>query len=143
MIKKVIDTDDIKKCDYYLNELIQDEMQYDDSLNENSKVSDYYINNISDNNILLGYYIDDVLVAYTYIKINNDVCFIDALYVETEYRRRGIAKELLNEVFSICKDENIKYIDINVMAKNENAKHLYSLFDFEDFRITMRKELKK
>ena len=143
MIKRVDSINDMRLCDNMLNKLILDEFKYDDSLNENSKVSNYYEKACNDNNILLGYYLNESLVAYIYIKCNNETCFIDALYVENEYRNKGIAKELINEVFNICKTNSIKYIDINVMYKNDLAKHLYRSLGFNEFRLTMRKELKK
>jgi len=36
---------------------------------------------------------------------------------------------------------NVKYVDINVMEKNEIAKHIYKKLDFTEYEIRMRKDI--
>lgn len=51
------------------------------------------------NNYLLGYYIDNEIVGYLFIKgIEKDVALIDGLYVEDKYRNKGIATKLIMQL---------------------------------------------
>ena len=145
MIERIKTKELADKCDELLTKLILDEKQYDDSIDTDLKVINYFNNFVNDDNkVLLGYFIDDVLVGYTYAfeMVSNNVkgMFIDGLYVESEYRNRGIAKELINEVILEAEKRDAKFIDIKVMSKNDIAKKLYESLDFNEFKITMRKE---
>ncbi|MBR1376219.1 MAG: GNAT family N-acetyltransferase [Bacilli bacterium] len=142
MIKEITNEIELNRCDELLNLLILDERKYDQTIDEYFKVKDYFKNVIKGNNFLLGYIIDDKIVGYIFIKnIDNSNYLIDGLYVEEEYRRRGIGKKLINKALELCKQRNAKCIDINVMYKNDLAKNLYKLLGFEEFRMTLRKEL--
>ncbi len=145
MIERIKTKELADKCDELLTKLIQDEKQYDDSIDTDLKIINYFNNFVNDDNkVLLGYLIDDVLVGYTYAfeTVSNNVkgMFIDGLYVESDYRNRGIAKELINEVILEAEKRDAKFIDIKVMSKNEIAKKLYESLDFNEFKIMMRKE---
>lgn len=145
MIERIKTKELADKCDELLTKLIQDEKQYDDSIDTDLKIINYFNNFVNDDNkVLLGYLIDDVLVGYTYAfeTVSNNVkgMFIDGLYVESDYRNRGIAKELINEVILEAEKRDAKFIDIKVMSKNDIAKKLYESLDFNEFKITMRKE---
>lgn len=145
MIKKVTNKIDADKCDLLLNKLILDEKQYDETIDENFVVSNYF-NNIIDNpnNVLLAYYIEDEIVGYILIKnlnTNDKVCLLDGLYVEENYRNKGIANQLINEALNISKENNCKYVDINVMYKNELAKEIYKKLGFNEFKLNLRKEI--
>ncbi|MCR5482798.1 MAG: GNAT family N-acetyltransferase [Bacilli bacterium] len=145
MIERIKTKELADKCDELLTKLIQDEKQYDDSIDTDLKIINYFNNFVNDDNkVLLGYLIDDVLVGYTYAfeMVSNNVkgMFIDGLYVESDYRNRGIAKELINEVILEAEKRDAKFIDIKVMSKNDIAKKLYDSLDFNEFKIVMRKE---
>ena len=141
MITRVDSIEDANKCDELLTLLIQDECNYDNSLDKNFVVKDYFKNVINNkDNILLSYKIDNIIVGYAYFKpINNDDkhgYLIDGLYVLDEYRNQGIAKSLIKEGLNII--GKVDYIDINVMCDNTIARKLYSSLGFKDFKITMR-----
>jgi len=145
MIERIKTKELADKCDELLTKLIQDEKKYDDSIDTDLKIINYFNNFVNDDNkVLLGYLIDDVLVGYTYAfeMVSNNVkgMFIDGLYVESDYRNRGIAKELINEVILEAEKRDAKFIDIKVMSKNDIAKELYDSLDFNEFKIVMRKE---
>ena len=93
-------------------------------------------------NFLLGYYIDNNIVGYTFIKgIDKETALLDGLYVEERYRNRGIATELITTAFEICKNNKIKFLDVNVMYENKEAQSLYNKFGFENLRIGLRKSI--
>lgn len=145
MIQRVLDEEKANYCDVLLTKLIQDERQYDDSIDKDFIVKDYFKNIIKINdNILLCYEEDSIIKGYIYLKlINNDDkngYLIDGLYVLEEYRNQGIAKKLINAALDEINNKNVSFIDINVMSDNKIAINLYKLFGFNEFKITMRKE---
>lgn len=144
MIVRILDEEKANRCDELLKKLIHDEKQYNPLINENFIVKDYFKNVIKDEkNFLLGYEINEKIVGYTYFKfINNDEgtgYLIDGLFVEEEYRNKGIAKTLISEGFKRINKNEIDFIDINVMSKNSIAFNLYKSFGFEILGYKMRK----
>ena len=95
-----------------------------------------------DNIILLGYYLDKEIVGYILIrKIDENTCLLDGLYVLEKHRNKGIGNSLLNEAIERSKRLNVKYIDINVMEKNEVAKQIYKKLNFIEYEIKLRKTI--
>ena len=100
MIIRVLDEERANVCDMLLTKLIQNEKQYDNSIDEGFVVTDYFKNVIKNkNNILLCYEEDKTIKGYIYLKlINNDNrkgYLIDGLYVDAKYRNNGIATKLI------------------------------------------------
>lgn len=146
MVIRVFDEKRANICDELLTKLIQDERQYDDSIDENFIVKDYFKNIIKkENDILLCYEENDNVIGYIYLKaINNNNkkgYLIDGLYVEETYRNRGIATKLINEAIKVIKDTDSKFIDINVLANNLTAYKLYKSLGFNETKINLRKDL--
>lgn len=146
MLIRVLDEINANNCDVLLTKLIQDEKQYNAFINENFIVKDYFKNVIKDEqNILLGYEENEKIVGYIYFKFIKDEdgsgYLIDGLYIEEEYRNKGIAKSLIEEGLKIIKEKGIDFIDINVMSKNEIAVNLYKSFGFEILSFKMRKTI--
>lgn len=143
MIKEVKNIEDANKCDELLTKLVLDEKQYDDLIDENTKIENYFKKIMNDENIkLLAYYVDKKIVGYVLIKkLDNNICLLDGLYVLEEYRKKGIAKKLLNEALIKCRKYKVKYVDINVMYENEIAKSMYKKMNFKEFEIKLRKEI--
>lgn len=144
MIKRVTDESLANSCDILLNKLILDERKYDKSINDKYIVKDHFKKIIENkDNILLVKVLDEAVVGYVYLRpIKNDLengYLIDGLYVEEEYRNKGIAKELINSALDILKNYNLSFIDINVMYDNEIARKIYKYFGFKEFKIQMRK----
>jgi ribosomal protein S18 acetylase RimI-like enzyme len=50
-------------------------------------------------------------------------------------------KTTLNEAIERSKRLNVKYIDINVMEKNEVAKQIYKKLNFIEYEIKLRKTI--
>ncbi len=138
MIERIISEEDANICDNLLNELIMDEKQYDNTIDESFRVKDYYKNMIVNKDFyLLAYKEDNIIKGYLFLKKINNVFFIDALYVEKEYRRKGIASSLISEALKIAGDNKV---DINVLLANTQAYNLYKKFGFVDYKVTMRKD---
>ena len=146
MIEKIKTRELADKCDELLTKFILDEKQYDDSIDSSIEINNYFNNYINDEDkILLGYLDNNNLVGYIYAyeTVSNNIkgLFIDGLYVDVDYRNKGIAKELINEVLLEAEKRDAKFIDIKVMSKNEIAKNLYNNLDFNEFKVMMRKDL--
>lgn len=142
-IKQVTNVVDADRCDELLTKLIQDERQYNDTIDENYIVTNHFNKMLNDENIIiLAYYINKIIVGYILIRrTDNNTCLLDGLYVEKEYRNKGIGKSLLTEAISRIENMNIKYIDINVMYNNIIAKHIYEKLGFVEYEIKMRKSI--
>lgn len=143
MIKEVKNVEDANKCDELLTKLILDERKYNDLIDNNIVIKNHFSKMLDDEDaILLAYYLDKLIVGYILIrKINENLCLLDGLYVLEEYRNQKIANSLLNEAIARCKKLNVKYIDINVMEKNELAKRIYKKLDFTEYEVKLRKNI--
>ncbi len=143
MIKEVKNVEDANKCDELLTKLILDEKKYNDLIDDNIVIKNHFSKMLDDEDaILLAYYLDKLIVGYILIrKINENLCLLDGLYVLEEYRNQKIASSLLNEAIDRCKKLNVKYIDINVMEKNELAKRIYKKLDFTEYEVKLRKNI--
>ena len=144
MVIRVLDEERANICDNLLTKLIQDERQYDDSIDENFVVKDYFKNVINNkDNILFCYEEDEIIKGYIYLKLvdndNQKGYLIDGLYVDIEYRNNGIATKLIENALTTI--DNVDFIDINVMANNKAAINLYKHFGFNEFRISLRKNI--
>ena len=142
--------DDINTLNYFLTLLIRDEKQYDDTIDENFTVTNMYENYIYDLNRLILVAEDDNnnIIGYIYGYITNDevskrTAVLDALYVESEYRNKGIADKLINYFKKWVSDNNIDIIDVNVCSNNIKAKNLYKKHNFKTIKETMRLDITK
>ena len=143
MIIRVFDDKRAEVCDSLLTKLIQDERQYNKFIDEKFVVKDYFKNVIKNiDNILLCYEEDNLVVGYVFLKhvICDDVkgYLIDGLFVEKEYRNRGIATKLLKESLNIVKDKDICFFDVGAMAENKTSLNLYKSLGFKEFKINLR-----
>jgi ribosomal-protein-alanine N-acetyltransferase len=53
------------------------------------------------------------------------------LFVEEKYRGNGIGRELIKHVISVCEDNNIEHITLEVRVSNIRAQNLYKDLGFE------------
>ena len=130
MIIKVNSIDDCKICDNFLTLLIQDERKYDTTIDENFVVKDYFINMINNQNILLLYKSENKPIGYIFAKKIDDKYLIDGLYIDINFRNKGIATKLIKVIIKeiyLLGDYNIF---INVLKKNKVAVNLYKNIGF-------------
>ena len=149
-IKQVNNNKQAKECDKLLTELFESGSTYDNNIKGLSEIKGYYKNLYkSDYNIIYLAYMDKLPVGYIsgYIKIEagedyfNSVAKIDYLYVKKEYRKQGIATELLKNFYEWCREKNIKLVDIGVYKENKKAINLYKKEKFKLKSYEMRKHL--
>ena len=145
MVIRVLDDERANICDNLLTKLIQDERQYDKSIDKGFVVKDYFKNVIkNEENILLCYEENNIIKGYIYLKqiINNNKkgYLIDGLYVEELYRNKSIASKLIEKALNITKDNGIEVLEINVMSQNKKAIKLYKKYGFNEFKVCFRKK---
>ncbi len=66
---------------------------------------------------------------------------IEVLAVDEPYRRRGIAKLLLNRLFVAFRERGIDTVTLSVPAGESGAKELYDKLGFETRGYFMKKTL--
>ena len=65
-----------------------------------------------------------------------DTLEIGNLYVKEEYRNLGIGTRFIEIAKKICKDKNIKYLELKVLSENKSAREFYKKMKFSDYIIT-------
>ena len=130
MIIKVNSNDDCKICDNFLTLLIQDERKYDTTIDENFVVKDYFINMINNQNILLLYKNENKPIGYIFAKKIDNKYLIDGLYIDINFRNKGIATKLIKVIIKEIYSLGDYKIFINVLKKNKVAVNLYKNIGF-------------
>lgn len=136
---------DAKCLDNLLTKLIQDERQYDDNIDENFRVTNFYQYYIQDKTKLLFLAEDNnKIIGYIYgyfdkdATTNNKVAYLDALFIDNEYRHQGIANKLINEFKKWARENNCTSMEVNVCSNNIKAKNLYLKNNFQTFKETLK-----
>lgn len=92
--------------------------------------------------------IDNNIIAYIFLckdRKDHTLGFIHELFVVPLYRKKGIAKQLIQKSIEWFKSNNVETIQLTVNRLNENAVQLYKAANFEvynDNYIDMRLKLK-
>ena len=139
----------ILKDAMYINKLltllIRDEKKYDSNINENCVVERLYEDIIpNDSNVVLVAEKDNKIVGYLFgYMINNGNAYLEksskleALYVIDKYRKNGVATSLIEEFKSWSLENDVKYIEVQVLNDNINAINLYNKEGFGGFKSTL------
>ncbi len=89
--------------------------------------------------------VSDRVVGTTMISRDGRVAYISAVIVHPNYRRRGIARRLLESALEYIRAKKIRRAVLHVIPTNSPAKTLYAELGFKDFeriaRLTMNTEL--
>lgn len=145
MIIRKADYNDVKILNNFLTLLIRDEKQYDLGIDENFIVTNMYENYIDDSSKLIIVAEEDhQIVGYLYgiIKPIDDTykyitAKLDALYVDSNYRNRGIATSLIEYFKKWAVSKNVHKIEVNVWCNNIKAKRLYEKAHFKTTSETL------
>ncbi|WP_333653400.1 ribosomal protein S18-alanine N-acetyltransferase [Dissulfurispira sp.] len=74
--------------------------------------------------------LNGVIVGYICVKHVADECHLLDLAVHPDYRRRGIARALLNDVIQELRIEGCRFFCLEVRSSNYAAMKLYEKFGF-------------
>ena len=75
---------------------------------------------------------DKKLIGYIGIKAVIDEGYITNIAVFPEFRRRGVAKALLNMVFEFAKEKGLSFVSLEVRPSNTEAVSLYEKTGFRE-----------
>lgn len=75
--------------------------------------------------------VDDEIVGYMGTHIVCESAFVDNIAVFPQYRRQGVAKALLNHVFTMVQANGVDFISLEVRPSNTSAVALYESLGFE------------
>ncbi|MEH1798310.1 GNAT family N-acetyltransferase [Nostoc sp.] len=96
---------------------------------------------VNNNNFILGYFEDKKLIGIvafhqeSRIKLRHKA-YINSMYVQQEYRGKGIGKLLLNELIEEAKSINeVEILLIDIVKNNFLAKQLYLSLGFQVYGI--------
>ncbi len=70
------------------------------------------------------------------------IAYLDEIYVDKNFRRKGFSRLLLNEFTKWSRSKNAKIIRIGVSVNNKKAIRLYEKIGFKIKHFEMEKELK-
>jgi len=87
--------------------------------------------------VFIGFIENEMLVGYGSIFIVSDEAYVNNIAVLKDFRNKGIAKTIVNELIDICKLKNCEFITLEVRESNFPAISLYEKQGFE--KITIRK----
>ena len=144
MIIRKAEAKDAKELNWLLTLLIRDEKKYDKTINEDFEVKNMYENYIDDLKkcILVAEY-NSIIVGYLYGKIietdetiNSKNALLDALYIDSEYRKKGIGNSLIQAFKKWCSNNDIENISVNVWSNNTSAQKLYEKNGFKTVKET-------
>lgn len=74
-----------------------------------------------------------LFIIETRINVKDDEVYIVALAIKKDYRGKGFAGKLMDEIFSKYSMENTKKVVLTVISNNDDAIHLYKK---KGFKIT-------
>jgi len=149
-VVRVIDKELADKCDEMLTSLIMDERKYDANIKKEFVVNGWYFTTLGDKNKVTFAAVEEekaVGFIHGFIKdeagvtVNDTVLMLDAVFVNTENRGRGIAKALIDELKKWGKAVNAGYIDLTVLNDNYKAIRLYEKLGFVPVKTYMRKKI--
>lgn len=94
-----------------------------------NEYKDNYDPIINDYTKVYAYKIDNKYVSFIVAQILYENAEVIDIYVTPEYRRKGIAKKLMNIVIN---NEQVKNITLEVNINNKNAILLYNSLGFKE-----------
>jgi GNAT superfamily N-acetyltransferase len=137
-----------------LNKLVSEFVKYEaDSFDENNRndfILTSYVDRRIDSEDFMVYVAeeDNKIVGFTiaeYLKGNIIKKTVEVkiviLFVDKDYRCKGIGTSLVNQIVNDCKKNGVKYLRIDNFIKNEEANDLYEKLGFNILVVERRKKL--
>ncbi|MBO5095992.1 MAG: GNAT family N-acetyltransferase [Bacilli bacterium] len=133
-----------------LEKLIKYEKElYGINVKDNFKITSFFdIKLIETNSIVLVACYNNTIIGYiyAYIDYTNKLvqdyeAFINTLYIEPDFRNKKVGTSLIEKLCEILKTKNIKYISVDNIYGNIEARSLYEKMGFKIFKENRRKEI--
>ena len=84
-------------------------------------------------------YFNDEIIGF--VVVEKWMGCIVSLYVKEEYRKKGIATQLIKCCEDTARRQGRRFISLDILAGNEKALALYRKLGFYDYKTTMIKDL--
>lgn len=82
---------------------------------------------------LLMHNVEPDPIAIMRLEINEPAAWIGSLFVQEEYRGKGVGTMLIHRAIELCHEMGKKHVSLSVADKNEGAQRLYKSLGFEPF----------
>ena len=92
-------------------------------------------------NKIVGYIIGRIIIDEQIKSEDEEIGLIDELFVIENYRRKGIAKQLIQRLEQEFQKKEIAFTKLHAYAWNENARTFYTELDYQEYAITFTKKL--
>lgn len=147
-IKRVTTKEECVLCDDFLSKLNLYESKFDCILNGNFNFESVHLNSLKKDNVYIAIAYDNIPVGYvfSYLKTRKgkvhkeNVVEIEALFVEENYRKKGIGKKLIESVDCWAKDNFGDYvIELHAINENVDSVKFYKSIGFKEVRCILRK----
>lgn len=84
------------------------------------------------NNYLIGFIQISIRTDYVNGSTNSPVGFIEGIFVDENYRKKGIARKLVDRAVCYFKNEGIKEIASDVLIDNIDSQNFHKSIGFEE-----------
>jgi aminoglycoside 6'-N-acetyltransferase I len=96
--------------------------------------------------LLLIVELNKKLIAYVYSTFFNNAYtkggYIEDIFVLRAFRRKGVAKSLINHCIDVAKKRGYNKVQLSVNIKNKRAIKLYKKLGFKIYHYDLKKEWK-
>lgn len=136
IIEQISNIDESKKCDELLAKLIQSERKFNSNIKPDYVICNWFEKVLNDKDKIIFIAKDkERIVGYIYCRfISADdgptighEALIDGLYIEEEYRKQGLASNLIDKAKEWCKNNGAKVLLLNVLNENCHSQIISKL----------------
>lgn len=99
----------------------------------------YFVYIAEEKNILKGYICGEIMKKKG--RVLHTEGYVSELYIQKEYRGKGIGKSLLNALVTEFKKQGCTHLGINAYAENKQATDIYRHLGFLDYVLTLKKKI--
>ena len=107
-----------------------------------------YFTDLINNHYVIIAEVDNEIVGYLAGSINEKGSYegiqyseINNMVINSNYRRHGIGKKLINDFKDYCKTKGINNLKVTASYKNRDAIEFYHKNGFEEFDVTLTTEI--
>jgi len=89
---------------------------------------------------IVGYVLFNIEKRKDFFRIKK-VGYIDLLFIDKKYRKKGISKMFVNKAYEIFKKEGMEFAKLEVQTDNKDAIKVWQKHGFREYRVHMWKKL--
>ena len=89
----------------------------------------------------IGFLIGSIIEPKTSDARQIKQAYLQNLYVDEDFRKTGIGKDLVENFKEYCRNEGVKRLNVSVLAANEVAVNFYNIVGFKPRSLNLSQEL--